>query len=70
MGHTQSRRSHYANTRADGGTYGPSDEQAGNTASDKADYRFRRNRAAHEREGQSYHRNSFHRASSWFGMAR
>jgi len=59
-GHTHHRRCHYANARADGGAYGPSNESASNPASDKADYGFRRNRATHEREGQSYHRNYFH----------
>jgi hypothetical protein len=70
MGQSQSRRSYYSNARAEGGAYGASNERAGNTASDKADYRFRRDRAAHEGEGQRYNRNSFHRASSSFGTAR
>jgi hypothetical protein len=59
-GHTHHRRCDCANARADGGAYGPSNESASNPASDKADYGFRRNRATHEREGQSYHRNYFH----------
>ena len=67
---THHRRCHYAYARAHGGAYGASNESASNPASDKADCGFRRNRATHEREGQSYHRNNFHQASSSFGMAR
>jgi hypothetical protein len=67
---THQRRCHYAYACADGGAYGASNESASNPASDKADCGFRRNRATHEREGQSYHRNNFHQASSSFGMAR
>jgi hypothetical protein len=59
-GHTHHRRCHYANARADGGAYGASNESTRNPPSDKAGYGFRRNRATHEREGQSYHRNQFH----------
>ena len=53
---THQRRCHYAYAYAcaDGGAYGASNESASNPASDKADYGFRRNRATHEREGQSY----------------
>jgi hypothetical protein len=66
-GHTHHRRCHYAHARADGGAYGASNESASKPASDKVDCGDRRNRATQEREGQSYHRNNFHQASSSFG---
>ena len=58
-GHTHYRRCHYTHARADGGAYGASNESASNPAGDKVDGGFRRNRATHEREGQSFTATTF-----------
>src|SRR5262249_33026609 len=54
------RRCHYANARADDGACATGNESSSTLASNNADYGFRRNRATHERERQSYYRNNLH----------
>jgi hypothetical protein len=54
------RRCHYANARADDGACPTGNESSSKLASNNADYGFRRNRATHERERQSYYRNNLH----------